>query len=136
VLKLVRRRRFPMIGDGAGFTSWIHLDDAAAATVLAIEHGGAGIYNIVDDEPAPSSEWLPALAAALGAKTPRRVPAGLVRLMVGEDVVRGQTEARGASNAKAKRELGWTLRYPSWRQGFVALGASAATNGRRVAGLS
>ena len=130
VIKLVRKRRFPMIGAGEGVTSWIHLDDAAAATVLAIEHDGAGIYNIVDDEPAPTREWLPALASALGAKPPRHIPAGLVRLIVGEDVVMGQTQARGASNAKAKGELGWTLRYPSWRQGFVAAYASTATDGQ------
>ena len=130
VIKLVRKRRFPMIGAGEGVTSWIHLDDAAAATVLAIEHDGAGLYNIVDDEPAPTHEWLPALASALGAKPPRHIPAGLVRLIVGEDVVMGQTQARGASNAKAKGELGWTLRYPSWRQGFVAAYASTATDGQ------
>ena len=130
VIKLVRKRRFPMIGAGEGVTSWIHLDDAAAATVLAAEHDGAGIYNIVDDEPAPTREWLPALASALGAKPPRHIPAGLVRLIVGEDVVMGQTQARGAANAKAKGELGWTLRYPSWRQGFVAAYASTATDGR------
>ena len=127
VINLVRKRRFPMIGKGEGWTSWIHLDDAAAATVLAIEHDGAGIYNIVDDEPAPTSEWLPALAVALGAKPPRHVPARLMRVLLGEDVVLGQTQARGASNAKAKRELGWTLRYPSWRQGFTAAFASTAS---------
>lgn len=132
VIKLVRKRRFPMIGDGEGWTSWIHLDDAAAATVLAIEHDGAGIYNIVDDEPAPSREWLPALADALGAKPPRHIPAGLVRVILGEDVVTGQTQARGASNAKAKRELGWTLRYPSWREGFVAAYATTATNDHKA----
>lgn len=132
VINLVRKRRFPMIGKGEGWTSWIHLDDAAAATVLAIEHDGAGIYNIVDDEPAPSSEWLPALAHALGAKPPRHIPAGLVRVILGEDAVMGQTQARGASNGKAKRELGWTLRYPSWRQGFVAAYASTATGGLRA----
>ena len=129
VINLVRKRRFPMIGKGEGWTSWIHLDDAAAATALAVEHGGGGIYNIVDDEPAPSYEWLPALANALGAKPPRHIPAGLVRVILGEDVVMGQTKARGASNAKAKRELEWTLRYPSWRQGFVAAYASTATSG-------
>lgn len=132
VIKLVRKRRFPMIGAGEGVTSWIHLDDAAAATVLAIEHDGSGIYNIVDDEPAPTREWLPALASALGAKPPRHIPAGLVRLIVGEDVVMGQTQARGASNAKAKGELGWTLRYPSWRQGFVAAYGSTATDGYKA----
>jgi 2-alkyl-3-oxoalkanoate reductase len=120
LVRLVRKRQYPIIGDGEGVTSWIHLDDAAAATVLALEHGGAGIYHIVDDEPAPTREWLPVLAGALGAKPPRHVPAWLVRLIAGEDVVLGATQSRGASNAKAKRELGWTLRYPSWRQGFAA----------------
>jgi 2-alkyl-3-oxoalkanoate reductase len=120
LVTMVRKRRFPIIGDGAGFTSWIHLDDAAAATVLALDHGAAGIYNIVDDEPAPAREWLPALALALGAKPPRRVPAWLAGLIAGRDAVLGATQSRGASNAKAKRELGWTLRYPSWREGFAA----------------
>ena len=126
VINMVRKRRFPMIGKGEGWTSWIHLDDAASATVLAVEHDGSGIYNIVDDEPAPSSEWLPALATALGAKPPHHIPTGLIRVILGEDVVMGQTQARGASNAKAKRELAWTLRYPSWRQGFEATYASTA----------
>ena len=116
----VRKRQFPIVGDGGGYLSFIHLDDAASATVLAIEHDGAAIYNIVDDEPAPVREWLPAMAAALGAGPPRHVPVWLGRLLAGELAVLMGTEARGASNAKAKRELGWTLRYPSWRQGFVA----------------
>ena len=116
----VRKRQFPIVGDGAGVSSFIHLDDAAAATVLALDHDGAGIYNIVDDEPAPMREWLPVLAQALGAKPPRTVPRWLARLIAGEGGVAMGTEARGASNAKAKRELGWTLRYPSWRQGFMA----------------
>jgi 2-alkyl-3-oxoalkanoate reductase len=116
----VRRRRFPIIGDGGGVASFVHLDDAAAATVLALEHDGAGIYNIVDDEPAPVREWLPVLADALGAEPPRHVPRWLARLVAGEGAVIMGTEARGASNAKAKRQLGWTLRYPSWRQGFPA----------------
>jgi 2-alkyl-3-oxoalkanoate reductase len=120
LVTMVRKRRFPIIGDGAGFTSWIHLDDAAAATVLALDHGAAGVYNIVDDEPAPASEWMPALARALGAKSPRRVPAWLAGLIAGRDAVLGATQSRGASNAKAKRELGWTPRYPSWREGFAA----------------
>jgi nucleoside-diphosphate-sugar epimerase len=120
LVRLVRKRRYPVIGDGEGLTSWIHLDDAAAATVLALEHDGAGLYNIVDDEPAPAREWLPVLADALGAKPPRHVPAWLIRLIAGKDVVLGATQSRGASNAKAKREFGWTLRYPSWRQGFAA----------------
>jgi 2-alkyl-3-oxoalkanoate reductase len=116
----VRRRLFPIVGDGAGVTSFIHLDDAAAATVLALEHDGAGAYNVVDDEPAPVREWLPALARVLGAKPPRRVPRWLARLIAGEAAVMIGTESRGASNAKARRELGWTPRYPSWREGFVA----------------
>jgi nucleoside-diphosphate-sugar epimerase len=118
--RLVAKRRYPMIGDGGGVTSWVHLDDAATATALAVEHAGPAVYNIVDDEPAATREWLPVLADALGAKPPRHVPAWIVRLLVGEDAVMGATQSRGASNAKAKRELGWTLRYPSWRVGFLA----------------
>jgi nucleoside-diphosphate-sugar epimerase len=119
-LELVRKRRFPIVGDGGGIWSFVHLEDAAAATVLALERGAPGIYNVVDDEPAPVREWLPALAAAIGAKPPRRVPRWLARLLAGEVGVAIMTEVRGASNAKAKRELDWTLRYPSWRQGFPA----------------
>jgi nucleoside-diphosphate-sugar epimerase len=114
----VRKRLFPIVGDGGGFFSFVHLDDAAAATVLALEHGAAGIYNIVDDEPAPVREWLPVLAKTLGAKPPRHFPVWLARLFAGEGAVMMGTSGRGASNAKAKRELGWTPRYPSWRQGF------------------
>jgi 2-alkyl-3-oxoalkanoate reductase len=117
----VRKRQYPIVGDGGGYTSWIHLDDAAAATVLALEHDGPAIYNIVDDEPAPAREWLPVLADALGAKPPRHVPVWLARLFAGEPGVIIGTEGRGASNAKAKREFGWTLRYPSWRDGFPAV---------------
>jgi 2-alkyl-3-oxoalkanoate reductase len=120
----VRKRQFPIVGEGSGLSSFIHLDDAAAATVLALERGEAGIYNIVDDDPAPAREWLPVLAEVLGAKPPRRVPRWLARLFAGQIAVMLGTEARGASNAKAKRELGWELRYPSWRQGFVAAYAS------------
>jgi 2-alkyl-3-oxoalkanoate reductase len=116
----VRKRLFPIVGDGAGVSSFIHLDDAAAATVLALEQGRPGVYNVVDDEPAPVREWLPVLAEVLGAKPPRRVPRWLARLFAGEAVVMMGTDSRGASNAKAKRELGWRLRYPSWRQGFAA----------------
>jgi nucleoside-diphosphate-sugar epimerase len=115
----VRKRRYPIIGGGGGITSWIHLEDAAAATVLALTHDGPAIYNVADDEPAPVREWLPVLAQALGAKSPRHLPTWLSRLLAGEAVVVMSTEARGASNVNAKRELGWTLRYPSWRQGFV-----------------
>jgi nucleoside-diphosphate-sugar epimerase len=120
LIEPVRKRQFPIIGDGGGVSSFIHLDDAAAATVLALERGAAGIYNVVDDEPSPVREWLPVLASALGAKPPRRFPRWLARLVAGEAAVVMGTQARGASNAKAKRELGWTLRYPSWRQGFIA----------------
>jgi 2-alkyl-3-oxoalkanoate reductase len=117
----VRKRQFPIVGDGEGIWSWIHLDDAASATVLALAHDGPAIYNIVDDEPAPVHEWLPVLAESLGAKPPRHVPIRLARLLAGEFVVVLSTEARGASNAKAKRELGWTPLHPSWREGFVAV---------------
>ena len=117
-LELVRKRRFPIVGDGGGVWSFVHLDDAAAATVLALARGAPGIYNVVDDEPAPVREWLPALAEAIGAKPPRRIPRWLGRVAAGESGVALMTETRGASNAKAKRELGWMLRYPSWRRGF------------------
>jgi nucleoside-diphosphate-sugar epimerase len=120
MIEPVRKRQFPIVGNGGGVFSFIHLDDAAAATVLALEHDAAGIYNIVDDEPAPVREWLPVLANVLGAKPPRRVPRWLARLVAGDAAVMMGTESRGASNTKAKRELGWTLRYPSWRQGFPA----------------
>ena len=115
----VRRRRFPLVGDGGGTWSFVHLEDAAAATVLAVERGRPGVYNVVDDEPAPVREWLPALADALGAGPPRHVPRWLGRLAAGEAGVALMTEIRGASNAKAKRDLGWELRHPSWRRGFV-----------------
>jgi nucleoside-diphosphate-sugar epimerase len=117
-VRLVRKRRFPLVGGGTGHISWVHLDDAAGATVLALEQRAAGVFSIVDDEPAPASEWLPYLAECAGAKPPRRIPAWLARLLAGEMAVIMMTEGRGFSNAKAKRELGWQLRYPSWRQGF------------------
>jgi nucleoside-diphosphate-sugar epimerase len=119
VATLVRKRRFPILGSGGGIWSHVHIDDAAAATVAAVEHGRAGLYNIVDNEPAPAREWLPVLASALHAKPPRRIPRWLGRLAAGEAATLMMTESRGVSNAKAKRELGWQLRYPSWRQGFV-----------------
>jgi nucleoside-diphosphate-sugar epimerase len=115
----IRKRRFPIVGDGGGVWSHVHIQDAAAATAAAVERGRPGIYNVVDDEPAPVREWLPVLASALGAKPPRRIPRWLGRLAAGEMATLMMTEARGASNAKAKRELGWQLRYPSWRQGFA-----------------
>ena len=115
----IRKRAFPLVGSSAGMWSFVHIDDAAAATLAAIERGSRGIYNVVDDEPAPASEWLPYLAERLGAKQPRHVPEWLGRLVAGEQVVSMMTEARGASNAKAKRELGWTLVHPTWREGFA-----------------
>jgi len=115
----IRKRAFPLVGSSAGMWSFVHIDDAAAATLAAIERGGRGIYNVVDDEPAPASEWLPYLAERLGAKQPRHVPEWLGRLVAGEQVVSMMTEARGASNAKAKRELGWMLVHPTWREGFA-----------------
>jgi nucleoside-diphosphate-sugar epimerase len=118
VVELVRRRQFPLVGAGTGYSSWIHLDDAASATVLAVEQQARGVFNIVDDEPAPAIEWLPYLAACAGAKRPMRVPKWLARLLAGDVAVTMMTEGRGFSNAKAKRELGWELRYPSWRLGF------------------
>jgi nucleoside-diphosphate-sugar epimerase len=117
-LRLVRKRLVPVIGGGTGYLSWVHVDDAATATVLAMEQKAHGVFNIVDDEPAPISVWLPYLAECIGAGPPRRVPAWLARLLAGEMAVGVMTDGRGFSNAKAKRELGWELRYPSWRQGF------------------
>ena len=131
LIEPVRKRQFPIIGNGGGVSSWIHLDDAAAATVIALEHDGPAIYNIVDDEPAPAREWLPVYAEALGAKPPRHFPRWLARLVAGEAAVMMGTEARGASNAKAKRELGWQPRYASWRQGFRAAYASGAAADER-----
>ena len=132
LIKPVRKRQLPMIGRGEGYSSFIHLDDAAAATVIAMEREATGIYNIVDDEPAPMREWLPALASALGAKPPRHIPLWLARLVAGKGAVMMAVESRAASNAKAKRELGWTLRYPSWQQGFPAAYASLAADGPRA----
>jgi nucleoside-diphosphate-sugar epimerase len=124
----VRKRRFPIVGDGGGIWSFVHLEDAATATILALEQAAQGVYNAVDDDPAPVREWLPALANAIGAKPPRRVPAWLARLLAGESGVVLMTEIRGASNAKAKSELGWTLRFPSWRDGFRAAYAGGANS--------
>ena len=118
--ELIRRRKFPVVGDGGAVWSFIHVADAAEATVAAIEHGRRGVYNVVDDDPAPVAEWLPALAQTLGAKKPLRVPRFVARLLGGEAGVVMMTEIRGASNAKAKRELAWRPAHASWRQGFVA----------------
>ncbi len=117
LVELVRKRRFPLVGGGTGYFNWVHLDDAASATVLALEQQAKGVFNIVDDEPAQVREWLPYLAESAGAKQPMRVPRWVARLLAGE-MVKMLTDGRAFSNAKAKRELGWELRYPSWRQGF------------------
>jgi len=115
----IRKRRFPIVGGGGGVWSHVHIEDAAAATAVAVERGQPGIYNVVDDDPAPVREWLPVLASALDAKPPRRIPRWLGRLAAGEAATLMMTEVRGASNEKAKRELGWQPRYPSWREGFA-----------------
>jgi nucleoside-diphosphate-sugar epimerase len=114
----VRKRRFPIVGDGGGLWSFVHVDDAAAATVAAVERGAPGVYNVVDDEPAPPREWLPLYAEAIGAKPPRRVPVWLAQLIAGKAAARMSGTLTGASNARAKRELGWAPRWPSWRTGF------------------
>ena len=118
--ELIRKRRFPVVGDGGGVWSFIHVADAADATVAAVEHGSRGVYNVVDDDPAPVAEWLPVLAQTLGAKRPMHMPRFIARLFAGEAGVVMMTEIRGASNAKAKRDLGWGPAHPSWRQGFAA----------------
>jgi len=116
--EMVRRRRFPVLGKGAGVFSYIHIDDAASATVAAVERGPSGIYNVVDDDPAPMRDWLPVYAEALGAKPPRRLPAWIGRIAAGKFTAAMATQLRGASNEKAKRELGWQPQHASWRQGF------------------
>jgi nucleoside-diphosphate-sugar epimerase len=118
--ELVRSRRFPLVGDGGGVWSFIHVADAAEATVATVERGGRGVYNVVDDDPAPVAKWLPTLAQELGAKKPMRVPRFIGRLFAGEAGAVMMTDVRGASNAKAKRELGWRPAHPSWREGFAA----------------
>ncbi|GAA4996709.1 NAD(P)-dependent oxidoreductase [Yinghuangia aomiensis] len=117
-VELIRKRLFPLVGSGGGYSSWVHLDDAVSATVLAVELRVRGVFNIVDDDPAPASDWLPYLAQCAGMKRPMRVPVWLARLLAGPVAVAMMTEGRGFSNRKAKRDLGWELRYPSWRQGF------------------
>ena len=124
-LAQLRRRLFPVIGDGGGWWSFLHLDDAAQATLCAIENGASGIYNIVDDDPAPVRDWLPALADMIGAKPPRHIPSWLARLLVGEHMVVLMTDVRAGSNAKARRELGWRPAHASWRQGFAQVLASS-----------
>jgi nucleoside-diphosphate-sugar epimerase len=117
-LEQIRKRRVPVVGSGAGVWSFLHIDDAASATVQALDHGSPGVYNIVDDEPAPVREWLPYLASELDAPPPRHVPAWLARLPAGPAAIAMMTEIRGSSNAKARRELDWEPLYPSWRDGF------------------
>lgn len=119
-VELVRRGRFPLVGNGAGVWSFIHIADAAEATLAAVEHGSRGVYNVTDDDPAPVAVWLPALAQEIGARKPRHVPRFVGRLFAGDTGVVMMTELRGASNAKAKRELAWRPGHPSWRQGFAA----------------
>jgi nucleoside-diphosphate-sugar epimerase len=118
LVELVRKRRFPLVGDGTGYFNWVHLDDAASATVLAIEQQAKGVFNIVDDEPAQVREWLPYFAETAGLRRPIRLPKWVAQLLAGE-MIKMVTEGSAFSNAKAKRELGWELRYPSWRQGFM-----------------
>src|SRR6476620_11638393 len=126
----VRQRKFPVVGDGGGVWSFIHIADAADATVAAVDRGGRGVYNVVDDEPAAVAEWLPALARTLGAKEPRHVPRFVGRLLTGEIGAVMMTELRGASNAKAKRELGWSPAHASWREGFRGLTEAAPDDAR------
>ena len=120
LLDTVRKRQWPIIGGGTGIWSFIEITDAAAATLAAVSHGAPGVYNVADSDPAPAAEWLPYLAGLLGAKPPLRVPAWLGRLLAGEFIVAQMTSARGSSNEKARKELGWEPRYPSWREGFRA----------------
>jgi nucleoside-diphosphate-sugar epimerase len=126
--ELLRKRRFPIVGDGAGVWSFVHIEDAADATVAALERGRRGIYNVVDDEPAAVAEWLPAAADAIGAKSPRRVPLWVGRLLAGEAAAVMMTSVRGASNEKAKRELGWRPSHPSWRDGFREVASESGTS--------
>ena len=120
LLEMLRKRQVPVIGGGTGVWSFIEITDAAAATIAAVDHGAPGLYNVVDDDPAPVAEWLPYLAKVAGAKPPLRVPAWLGRLLAGEFVVAQMTSSRGYSNEKARKELGWEPRYASWREGFRA----------------
>jgi nucleoside-diphosphate-sugar epimerase len=131
-IELLRKRQFPVVGDGAGVWSFIHVGDAASATVAALDDRATGIYNIVDDDPAPAAEWIPYLANLLGAKPPRRVPVWLGRILAGDVPVSMMTRIRGSSNANAKRELDWELRYPSWREGFAAEASAAVLDAQRT----
>jgi nucleoside-diphosphate-sugar epimerase len=133
MVDMLKRRQVPVIGDGAGIWSFLHVEDAASAAVAALDRGAPGVYNIVDDEPAPVSQWLPALTSAVGSKPPLRLPAWLGRLVAGGAAVSMMTQIRGSSNAKARRELGWEPAWPSWRDGFArGLHATAPSGaGRR-----
>ncbi len=133
-VQAVRRRKLPLVGDGEGVWSFVHIDDAASATAAAVESGSSGIYNVVDDEPAPVSEWLSFLAHCAHAQPPRRVPAWMARLLIGEHLVTVMNEIRGVSNAKIKRELGWTPQWPSWREGFREVSKSASLPVRETFG--
>jgi nucleoside-diphosphate-sugar epimerase len=134
LIEPVRKRQFPVVGEGGGIFPWLHVEDGAAATVLALEHAGPALYNVVDDDSAPVRDWLPVLASALGARPPRHVPAWLARLAAGPAAVVLATQARGAANTRARRELGWVPRYPSWREGFPAAYAALPAAGTRRAG--
>jgi nucleoside-diphosphate-sugar epimerase len=136
IVQAVRRRKLPLVGDGAGVWSFVHIDDAASATAAAVESGRGGIYNVVDDEPAPVSEWLSFLAHCAHAQPPRHVSAWMARLLIGEHVVAMMNEIRGVSNAKIKRELDWTPRWPSWREGFREVCKSASLPVRELFGTS
>jgi nucleoside-diphosphate-sugar epimerase len=132
LVRLIRKRQLPVVGEGTGVWSFVHVDDVATATMRAIDHGQAGIYNIVDDDPAPVSVWLPELASTIGAKSPRHVPVWIGRLATGEVGVSMMTQIRGASNTKAKRELDWRPRYRSWRDGFRTGLGEIPVPGRRA----
>jgi nucleoside-diphosphate-sugar epimerase len=132
ILEQIREHKFPIVGGGTGIWSFLHIDDAARATVAAVDHGSPGIYNIADDEPAPVSEWLPVLAEILGAKPPMKIPAWMGRFAIGEHGIVMMTEVRGASNEKAKRELGWKPLWPTWREGFRDGLSEAGANTRML----
>jgi nucleoside-diphosphate-sugar epimerase len=135
-VQAVRRRKLPLVGEGAGVWSFVHIEDAASATAAAVESGQGGVYNVVDDEPAPASEWLSFLAHCAHAQPPRQVSTWMARLLIGEHVVAVMNEIRGVSNAKIKRELGWTPRWPSWRDGFRDVLKNASLPVRELFGTS
>ena len=136
IVQAVRRRKLPLVGEGAGVWSFVHIEDAASATAAAVESGRGGVYNVVDDEPAPVSEWLSFLAHCAHAQPPRHVAPWMARLLIGEHVVAVMNEIRGVSNAKIKRELGWTPHWPTWRDGFREVCKSASLPVRELFGTS